>query len=104
MNQCFFSIIGLLLVEKDKLLTGCSWLHQVLKKIFSLQFYIHIKCSLGPDEARSNLSKACVSQLKVVLLLRKHIDSYKNRMRNLHLNDYYNYVKIFMIMHHTCTF
>ena len=29
--------------------------------------------SLGPDEARSNLSKACLSQQKLVLLLRKHI-------------------------------
>ena len=42
--------------------------------------------SLGPDEAWSNLSKACLSYQKIVLLLREHIDSYRNRMRNLHLH------------------
>ena len=35
MNKCVFSITGLVFVERDKLLAGYSWLHQVLKKIFS---------------------------------------------------------------------
>ena len=34
MNQCVFSITGLSFGKRDKLLTGNSWLHQVLKKIF----------------------------------------------------------------------
>ena len=42
--------------------------------------YVYIKLlgkifSLGPDEARSNLSNTCLSYQKIVLLLRKHIDT-----------------------------
>ena len=47
---------------------------------FSDTLHVYIKLlgkifSLGPDEARSNLLKACLSYQKIVLLLRKHIDS-----------------------------
>ena len=74
MNKCVFSITGLIFVERDKLSTGYLLASSGPKQ--------------GPDEARSNLSKACLSQQKSVLLLRKHIYSYENRRRNLHLHAY----------------
>ena len=44
MNQRVFSLTGLFFVKRNKLLTGYSWLHQVLKKMSFKQFYIHLKC------------------------------------------------------------
>ena len=58
---------------------------------YSDTFHVYIKLfgktfSLGPDEDRSNLLKACLSQQKIILLVRKPFDSYiENRMKNLHL-------------------
>ena len=61
MNQHVFSITGLFFGKRDT----SDALHVYIKllgKIFSL----------GHDEARSNLLKACISYHKIVLLLRKH--------------------------------
>ena len=44
MNQLCFLNNRTNSVEIDRLSTGYSWLHQVLKKMFSKQAYIHIKC------------------------------------------------------------
>ena len=74
MNQTFFSLTRLFFVERDKLSTGYSCLHQALKKMFSKQF-LYTPLSLRPDEDRSNLSKACLFQQKTILLVRKTFDS-----------------------------
>ena len=43
-NQICFLSNRTNFVERDKLSTGYSWLHQVLKKMFSIVNFIHIKC------------------------------------------------------------
>ena len=54
---------------------------KIFRYTFSDALHVYIKIawktfSLGPDEDRSNLLKACLSQQKTILLVRKTFDSY----------------------------